>query len=168
MDAGTPFSGEKYADVIVKLQEEFDHRFADFKAHRATFQMFADPFSFDVQDAYPVLQMELIDLQCNSVLKAKFREVSGKEDKLGQFFRELPPTFPELSRMFKRTMCLLGRTYFCEKLFSTLNFNKSKYRSNLTDEHLQAILRVSIASSFKPNVAQLCKRKCCQVSGSNE
>ena len=93
MDVGTPFSGEKYADAIVKLQEEFDHRFADFKTHRATFQIFADPFSFDVQDASPVLQMELIDLQCNSELKAKFREVSGKADKLGQFFRELPPTF---------------------------------------------------------------------------
>ncbi|KAM4611569.1 general transcription factor II-I repeat domain-containing protein 2-like [Polymixia lowei] len=122
-DAGTPFSGEKYADAIVKLQEEFDHRFADFKTHRATFQIFADPFSFDVQDAPPVLQMELID---HSELKAKFRE-----------------------------------------LFTT-NFNKSKYRSKLTDEHLQAILRVSTTSSLKPNVAQLCERKRCQVSGSKE
>ena len=91
LNAGTPFSGEKYVDAIMRLQEEFDHRFADFKTHRATFQIFADPFSFDVQDAPPVLQMELIDLQCNSVLKAKFREVSGKEDKLGQFLRELNP-----------------------------------------------------------------------------
>ncbi|CAM4310057.1 unnamed protein product [Leuciscus chuanchicus] len=66
--------GEKYADAIMKLQEEFDRRFADFKTHRATFQIFADPFSFEVQDAPPVLQMELIDLQCNSKLKAKFRE----------------------------------------------------------------------------------------------
>uniref|UniRef100_A0A8C1SJ23 Uncharacterized protein n=1 Tax=Cyprinus carpio TaxID=7962 RepID=A0A8C1SJ23_CYPCA len=111
MDVGTPFSGEKYADAIMKLQEEFDHRFADFKTHRATFKIFADPFSFDVQDASPVLQMELIDLQCNSELKVKFREVSGNTDKLGQFLRELPPTFPELSRMFKRTMCLFCSTY---------------------------------------------------------
>ncbi|XP_053535027.1 E3 ubiquitin-protein ligase UBR2 [Ictalurus punctatus] len=73
----------------------------------------------------PVL--ELIDLQCSSELKAKFRE-----------------------------------------LFSTMNFNKSKFRSRLTDEHLRAILRVSVASSLKPNVAQLCKRKRCQVSGSKE
>ncbi|KAF7253996.1 G patch domain-containing protein 2 [Varanus komodoensis] len=50
-------------------------RFADFKTHRATFQIFADPFSFDVEDAPPVLQMELIDLQCNSKFKAKFREI---------------------------------------------------------------------------------------------
>lgn len=168
MDSGTPFSGEKYADTILKLQEEFDHRFADFKTHRATFQIFADPFSFDVEDAPPVVQLELIDLQCSSELKAKFREVSGKTDKLGQFMRELPPTFPELSKMFKRIMCLFGSTYLCEKLFSTMNFNKSKFRSRLTDEHLRAILRVSVASSLKPNVAQLCKRKRCQVSGSKE
>lgn len=116
----------------------------------------------------PVLQMELIDLQCNSDLKAKFREVSGKSDKFGQFLRELPPSFLELSRMFERTMCLFGSMYLCKKLFSTLNFNKSKYRSRLTDDNLQAILRVSTASSLKPNVAQLCERKCCQVSGSKE
>ncbi|XP_071059422.1 general transcription factor II-I repeat domain-containing protein 2A-like [Pseudochaenichthys georgianus] len=168
MDRGTAFSGEKYVDAIVKLQEEFDQRFADFKTHRATFQMFADPFSFDVENVPGVLQMQLIDRQCNSELKAKFREVNGKADELGQFIRELPPSFPELSRMFKRTMCLFGSTYMCEQLFSTMNFNKSKYRSRLTDEHLQAILRVSTASSLKPHVAQLCERKRCQVSTSKE
>lgn len=168
VDAGTPFSADKYVDVILRLQEEFDHRFADFKTHRATFHIFADPFSFDVQDAPSVLQMELIELQCNSELKAKFREVSGKADKLGQFLRELSPSFPRLSPMFKRTMCLFGSTYLCEKLFSTLNFNKSKYRSRLTDDHLQDILRVATASSLRPNLARLCERKRCQVSSSKE
>lgn len=43
---------------------------------------------FAVDDAPNVLQMELIVLQCNSELKANFREVSGKADKLGQFLRE--------------------------------------------------------------------------------
>ncbi|KAA8587860.1 hypothetical protein FQN60_016722 [Etheostoma spectabile] len=95
-------------------------------------------------------------------------EVSGNADKLGQFLRELPPTFPELSRMFKRTMCLFGSTYLCEKLFSTRNFNESKYRSRITDGHLQAILRVSTVSSLMPNGSQLCERKRCQVSVSKE
>lgn len=31
VDSGTPFSGEKYANAIVKLQEGFDHRFVNFK-----------------------------------------------------------------------------------------------------------------------------------------
>ena len=94
-DKGKPFCCEEYVEAIVKLQEEFNHRFADFKTHKSIFQIFANPFSFDVEDAPPVLQMELIDLQCSSDLKAKFRDVNGNEEKLGQFMRELPA--PSLS-----------------------------------------------------------------------
>ena len=50
MDSGTPFSS-KNTDAIAKLQKEFDHRFAVFKTHRAAFQIFADPFFFNVIDA---------------------------------------------------------------------------------------------------------------------
>ena len=107
--------------------------------------------------------IQSIDLQYNSELKAKIREVSGKEEKLGKILREFTPSFPELSRMFKRTICLFGSTYLCEKLFSTLNFNESKCRSRLTDGHLQAILRVSTASNLQPNVTWLCERKHCKV-----
>ncbi|XP_069792252.1 LOW QUALITY PROTEIN: general transcription factor II-I repeat domain-containing protein 2-like [Narcine bancroftii] len=158
MDSGTPFSGEKYVDVILKLQEEFDHRFVDFKMHRATFQIFVDPFSFDVQDAPPLLQVELIDLQCNSELKTKFREVSGKADKLGQFLRELPPpSFPELSRMFKRTLCLFWSTYLCEKLVSTLNFTflvENLMRPSLT----QALPPVAPGGQFHKGVDQYARQ----------
>lgn len=166
MDAGTPFSADKYVDVMLRLQEEFDHRFADFKTHRATFHIFVDPSPLMCK--MPLLCFKWSSLSCSATLNSKFREVSGKADKLGQPLRELSPSFPRLSRMFKRTMCLFGSTYLCEKLFSTLNFNKSKYRSRLTDDHLQDILRVATASSLRPNVARLCERKRCQVSSSKE
>ncbi|XP_034042565.1 general transcription factor II-I repeat domain-containing protein 2-like [Thalassophryne amazonica] len=55
VEEGKAFSGEKYVAAIETLQQEFDQRFADFKTHSATFQMFADPFSFDVQNAPSVL-----------------------------------------------------------------------------------------------------------------
>ncbi|MBN3299698.1 GTD2B protein, partial [Amia calva] len=168
VEGGTPFSGEEYAAAIEKLLQEFDQRFADFKTHASIFQMFADPFSVDVDSAPSVLQMELIDLQCNTELKAKFREAQGKADMIGQFLRELPPSFPELSKMFKWIMCLFGSTYLCEKLFSTMTFNKSKYRSRLSDAHLQAILRVSTANSLRANVAHLCEQKHRQMSGSKQ
>jgi hypothetical protein len=167
VDAGAPFSG-KYTTAIENLQEEFDQRFADFKTHRDTFKLFSDPFSFNVEDAPPVLQMELIEVQCNSRLKAMFRDVDGRSENLGQFLRELPPSFPGISTLFKRIMCLFGSTYLCEKLFSTMNFNKSKFRSQLTDDHLGAILRVSVATSLKPNIELLCGKKRCQVSGSRD
>ncbi|XP_045930758.1 general transcription factor II-I repeat domain-containing protein 2B-like [Micropterus dolomieu] len=140
----------------LKLQDPGQLVTAAFERNYTIFQH-ADPFSFDVQYAPSVLQMELIDLQCNSELKAKseFREANGKTVKLGTFLRDLPPSFPELSEMFKWTICLFGSTYLCEKLFSTMKFSKSKYRSRLSDVPLQAILRVSSATSLSANVAQL-------------
>ncbi|XP_026116348.1 general transcription factor II-I repeat domain-containing protein 2B-like [Carassius auratus] len=164
-EEGTAFSGDEYASAIENLLQEFDQRFADFKAHCVSFQLFADPFSADVESVPNLLQMELIDLQCNSELKTKFREAQGQADKTGQFLRELPPCFPELSKVFSRVMCLFGSTYLCEKLFSTMNFNKCKYRSRLSDAHLEAVLRVSTVTSIRANVAQLCEQKRCQVFG---
>ena len=163
-EEGTVFEGDEYVSAIENLQQEFDERFADFKAHSDTLQLFADPFSADVESVPSMLQTELIDLQCNSELKTKFREAQGKADKTGEFLRELPPSFPELSRVFSHVMCLFGSTYVCEKLFSAMNFNKSKYRTRLTDAHLESVLRVSTATSIRVNVAQLCEQKRSQVS----
>lgn len=120
---------------------------SDLLISRHTFQLFANPFSADVESVSSMLQIELTDLQCNSELKTKFREAQGKADKAEEFLRELPPSFPELSRVFSCVMCLSGSTYMCEKLFSTMNFNKSKYRTRLTDAHLEAVLRVSTGVS---------------------
>ena len=75
MDAGTPFSGEKYVEAMLKLQEEFDHRFADLKTQRATFQIFADPFSIDLQDA-PPLYFKWSSLTCSATLHSKL--ISGR------------------------------------------------------------------------------------------
>ncbi len=165
MEEGIAFNADQYASAVENLLQEFDQRFADFKAHRDTFQLFADPFSADVESVPNLLQMELIDLQCNSELKTKFREAQGNADKTAQFLRELPSCFPELSKVFSRLMCLFGSTYVCEKLFSTMNFNKCKFRSRLSDAHLEAVLRVSTVNSIRANVAQLCEQKRCQVSG---
>ncbi|KAA8591113.1 hypothetical protein FQN60_002056 [Etheostoma spectabile] len=118
MDVGTSFSSEKYADAIMKLQEEFDRRLADFKTHRALFKFLLTPF-LRCARCSSCTSNGVIDLQCNSELKVMFRKVSGNADKLGQFLRELHP--PSLSSPgFQGTMCLFGSTYLCEKLFSTM------------------------------------------------
>ncbi|MBN3270988.1 GTD2B protein, partial [Polyodon spathula] len=46
-----------------------------------------------------------------------------------------------------KEMALFSSTSICENLFSTMNINKSKYRTKLCDTHLAAILKVSTAQS---------------------
>ena len=150
--------------MLMPFQSYRKNLITDLQTSKCTEQL----FKFLRIPSLLMYKMELIDLQCNSYLKVKFREVSGKAAKLEQFLRELTPNFPRFSKVLKRVMSLFGSIYLCESLFSNLNFNESKYRSRLTDYHLEAILRVSTASSLKPNVAQLCEYKRCQVSGSKE
>ena len=105
----------------------------------------------------PPVCYKLNSLTYSATLSSKPSSVRKWKNKLGKFLRELPPSFPGLSEMFMRTICLFGS----EKLFSTMKFNKSKYRSRLSDVHLQAILRVSTATSLRANVAQLSEKKHC-------
>lgn len=68
MEEDTWLSDVQYAFTLENLLQEFHLWFADFKLHRDTFQLLADPVLADVERVPIVLQMELIDLQCNSEL----------------------------------------------------------------------------------------------------
>lgn len=69
----------QYATAIENLLQGFDQCFADFKARRDTFQELADLFSADVGRVPNLLQMEHIDLQCNSVLETQFGEAQKRQ-----------------------------------------------------------------------------------------
>jgi len=59
--------------------------------------------------------MELIELQCNSLLEAKFENIDMKT-----FYQHAGPT--------STTMSMFASTYFCEQLFSLItktSLNKS-------------------------------------------
>ena len=53
-----------------------------------------------------------------------------------------------------KLLVLFGSTYICEQTFSTMNINKTKLCSNLTDVHLQSLLRIS-TSNMQPEFKQL-------------
>jgi len=50
--------------------------FADLRANNQTFTIFVTSFAVTVDSVTVHLQMELIDLQCNTDLKTKFTEVA--------------------------------------------------------------------------------------------
>ena len=63
----------EFADLLEKLFNEFSARFKDFKSHEHLFEIFSLPFHADT----PIdIQMELIDLQERTDLKAKYMEMN--------------------------------------------------------------------------------------------
>ena len=139
-------STEKYTNMISALDNEFDHRFPDFQKLAAEFDILSSPFTTDFKKAPDAVQLELIDLQCNSTLKEKFQF-----ETIDKFYAS---KFANLRKMAMKLLVLFGFTFICEQTFSTMNINKTKLRSNLTAVHLQSLLRIS-TSNMQPEFKQL-------------
>ncbi|KAL2079794.1 hypothetical protein ACEWY4_025538 [Coilia grayii] len=145
------FSPQILSDVTVDaLHCEFSRRFQDFKNLDNEMQLVSSPFNCSVENAPSDVQMELIDLQADSLLSKHFRSVS-----LLDFYSSLKEeSFPHLRRHAQRILFLFGSTYICEQTFSVMKFNKSKHRSSITDEHLSAVLRIA-TSDIQPAFSAL-------------
>lgn len=146
----TTQSAEKYSHQLSHLKEEFVRRFADFKSLENDFDLLVVPFSFDIDKAPATLQLELIELQSDTVLKELF-----KESDLIKFYSSLKKEkFPNLQTFAMKMFVLFASTYICEQTFSIMNTNKSKCRSQLTDVNLNSILRIA-TSSITPDFETL-------------
>ena len=137
------FLGTESADQLEKLFNEFSARFKDFKIHEHLFKIFSLPFHTDIDKAPTDIQIELIDLQERTDLKAKYVEMN-----LGDFYRKYlyQDKVPNLRKYMTSKMAFFGSTYLCEQFFSKMGFMKFPYRSVMTDEHLENRLRVASTS----------------------
>ena len=117
----------------------------------------------DVGNVPQSLQMELIELQCNELLKNKFNldDVS-----LIDFYRKYlfsSEKFPNLVQHAKKMASLFGSTYVCEQLFSKMKYCKNQLRTKRTDVHLDDVLLLS-STNLSPNVEVLSFNKQHQTS----
>jgi hypothetical protein len=64
----------KYLSSLESLETEFNERFNDFKNYKFNFALFTNPFAIEISDDPNYIQMELIELQCDSLLKSKYSQ----------------------------------------------------------------------------------------------
>ncbi|XP_067933078.1 general transcription factor II-I repeat domain-containing protein 2-like [Watersipora subatra] len=84
---------KKYSKSLDALHGEFCRRFSDFEKIDKSLQLVACPLSQDLETAPEELQLELIDLQSDPVLKEKFNSL-----KLNDFYASLnKAAFPNCS-----------------------------------------------------------------------
>jgi hypothetical protein len=83
---------KSYEDSLRRLHGEFERRFEDFSVIEKDFEIFSMPFNVNCETVKPDLQLELIELQCNTQLKQLFLNVPKLE-----FYKSLSKsTFPNL------------------------------------------------------------------------
>ncbi|XP_067127429.1 EPM2A-interacting protein 1-like [Centruroides vittatus] len=141
---------KSYEDSLRRLHGEFERRFEDFSAIEKDFEIFGMPFNVNCDTVKPDLQLELIELQCNTQLKQLFLNVPKLE-----FYKSFSKsTFPNLISHAQKVTAMFASSYICEQVFSTMKLRKSCLRNRLTDEHLTSLLRIS-ASQFEPNYEKL-------------
>ena len=151
---------KRFRDKIAGLAQEFEKRFQIFGELEKDFQVFCSPFTVNAADLPVNIQLEIIDLQCNSDLKEKFAAAS-----LDTYYKCLLPGYPNLTALAAKVLCMFGTTYLCEQDFSVMSINKTKLRSRLTHKHLNDILKLVATQDVTPDIDALVKAKRCQVSG---
>lgn len=155
-----PNSCIPYALECSSLLQSFNSRFQDIKSKQLELDIFSIPFNVTPSSAPSELQLELIKLQSDEILKAMYINKP-----LLEFYRLhiSEEEFPNLRASALKWSSIFGSTYLCEQFFSKMNITKSRYRSRLTDVNLSMQLRVS-TSSVRPNIKRLVKQKSFQKS----
>ncbi|XP_070408444.1 general transcription factor II-I repeat domain-containing protein 2 [Nothobranchius furzeri] len=149
-----------FKDKITGLLREFELRFQIFDELEKDFRIFCSPFTVNPSDLPTSIQLEIIDLQCDSDLKGTFVTAG-----LDTFYQNLLPGYPNLTALAAKLLSMFGTTYLCEQVFSVTSLNKTKLRSRLTHKNLNHILKLAATQDVTPDIDALVKAKRCQVSG---
>lgn len=154
----------QYIDVIESVQMEFASRFQDLKKLEPVLYFLLNPFTCEVVEASKNIQshcdekltdivQELSELKGNLFLKSIFKF----DNNFTTFWRAVPSEkFPLMVKLANQITAIWGSTYCCESTFSVMKFVKSKHRTNLSDYHLNDILRIA-STSRTPDFAKLTK-----------
>ncbi|XP_057658065.1 general transcription factor II-I repeat domain-containing protein 2B-like [Diorhabda carinulata] len=103
----------EYVGVLDCLIEEYTSRFSDFDEHTPAMKLAFEPHLIDISEAPAELQMELIDLGEDSIIKSIF---NAKKDPI-EIWRKNAVENPCLREHARRLLSCFGSTYCCETTF---------------------------------------------------
>ncbi|KFD45115.1 hypothetical protein M513_14008 [Trichuris suis] len=160
LEAQKPSTTLEYAGECAKLLEALSERFNDLKSRQVELNIFAIPFNVEPADVPDNLQNEIIQLQSDDELKARYNNL-----RLLEFYKRYISNdeFPALRRHALKYASVFGTNYLCEQFFSKVTIAKSRPRSRLTDANLVNQLRVA-TSSIRANIPRLTREKQFQPS----
>ena len=145
----SPASTEACTSAINDLRDEFTRRFQYFSTHSSKLDVFAKPYSVSPEDSDAALQMELIELQCDSTRQHYY----SNNDLLTFYTNRLHVTrYPQLA-IYANS----GVIHICETFFSKMKFAKNKCHTSLKEFFWENTLRLS-TTSIVPNIEQLVDR----------
>ncbi|VVC46283.1 Ribonuclease H-like domain,HAT, C-terminal dimerisation domain [Cinara cedri] len=108
--------------LLTDLKNEMSLRFSDFRKYQEPFR--------------------LHDTELKSVFEKKKKNKAHYE-----FWKAVEKDkFPNLIDCAQKILCVFASTHVCESTLNKLKFIKNKYRSRLTSENVDNILRISVSS----------------------
>lgn len=156
VSVGNNFNFNKYADILQTLHDEFSSSFQDVVKIDKELSMRVAPCQYDAYSAPAYLQLEILDLQNNRLLKLKY----GQYENVLEFYKHLPRTrFPQLHQLAATIKSNFASTFVCEQLFSAMKRVKSVHRSRSTDSNLKNCLALTTCQNIIPDIPTLIQIK---------
>jgi len=142
---------EEFYEIICNIKNQFDIRFGQFETIEPVLNFIENPASHTGTEEHllsqlkthfndisiAALQLELCDV---AVVADQFTTTSTVSFYTSPVTRE---KYPTLAKLGLRVLSIFGSTYECECMFSSMNHVKNSNRTQLTNEHLQDLLRVA-------------------------
>lgn len=131
----------RFVNLLEVLISEFEQRFSDFKKLLLVYKFLKNPFNVQIANLEELsiilevnkahLESDVASILCDDQITNEKTEVMWKRLLSDHSFLILNNVVPKYLSMF-------GSTYLSESTFSLLKYRKSKYRSCLTQTHLEA------------------------------
>ena len=103
------------------------------------------------------IQMKLIDLQSNEVLKRQHQQAN----KLANFWKKTHQ--PQLKIIARIVLSMFGSAYNCERTLSVLGNIKNKQRNRLSNNHTSELVKAAV-TNLEPEYGEIVSSCQAQVS----